>query len=369
MIWNREQFLSHMTFRYTGREIMGLLFGPLVGLEDRWKCEGAIPSELDLSAFGLDSLLTQSCRCITGVFNDLKPRVLEDTREYRITIDNMGRKCKLMKGKATIPLPMEYPVKTMEDWLSIKHWYTFDERRVDCEWLRKLKRHQQEGTLITASIPGGFDEPRQLMGEEGLCLAYYDQPEVIKDIMDTLTDTALKTFDMVTDFIIIDNLCVHEDMAGKSGSLIGPSLIREYVVPYYKAVWDELKSQGSTLFSQDSDGNMNSVIDVFLDAGINVMYPFEPAAGMDMVKTRKKYGARLGIKGGIDKYALLRNKADILSELEYKICDATKEGGTVFALDHCIPNGVSLENFWYFVIKSKEMLGLPAPQTSPFVRL
>ena len=67
------------------------------------------------------------------------------------------------------------------------------------------------------------------------------------------------------------------------------------------------------------------------------MYPLEPAAGMDMVAARKKYGSRLGIKGGIDKFVLRRSKNDIIRELEYKICDETKGGGTVFALDHLYP--------------------------------
>jgi len=35
------------------------------------------------------------------------------------------------------------------------------------------------------------------------------------------------------------------------------------------------------------------VIDSFLEAGVNCMHPMEPAAGMDIVKVREKYGAAL----------------------------------------------------------------------------
>lgn len=45
--------------------------------------------------------------------------------------------------------------------------------------LQRLKKLQQEGWLILFPIPGGFDEPRQLMGEEELCIACYEQPELI----------------------------------------------------------------------------------------------------------------------------------------------------------------------------------------------
>ncbi len=167
----------------------------------------------------------------------------------------------------------------------------------------------------------------------------------------------------------IDDLAVHEDMAGKSGPLIGPGQIREFITPYYLKIWNEVRRNGGKLFSQDSDGNMNAVIDAFLEAGVNVMYPFEPGSGMDMVAARKKYGKRLAIKGGIDKYALRGSKDDIRRELEYKLCDTMQGGGAVFALDHRIPNGVPIENYRYYVRLARELLGLPAASESPFVRM
>lgn len=33
----------------------------------------------------------------------------------------------------------------------------------------------------------GFDELRQLMGEESLCLACYEEPEMIEDMLDTIS--------------------------------------------------------------------------------------------------------------------------------------------------------------------------------------
>ncbi len=92
---------------------------------------------------------------------------------------------------------------------------------------------------------------------------------------------------------------------------------------------------------EDNPGySINSVIDSFLDCGITTFNPFEPMAGMDMVKTKKKYGRIFSIKGGIDKTALLRGREEIRRELEYKICNETLRGGTVFGLDHRIPNNV-----------------------------
>jgi uroporphyrinogen decarboxylase len=145
-------------------------------------------------------------------------------------------------------------------------------------------------------------------------------------------------------------------MAGKSGPLAGPSQIQEFIRPYYRKVWDLLQERGARIFDQDSDGDMNNVIDAFLDAGLNSMHPMEPASNMDIVKVREKYGRRLAFYGGIDKYALRGSKQDILKELEYKVPPMLKTGGCVLALDHRIPNGTPLENYRFYVKTMWEMI-------------
>lgn len=358
MIWNRERYIAHCQHEYTGREMFCELFGPLKMLEDEWRRSGATEKEINLTAFDWDYVLKARIACKIGAKTGRGTVVLEDTPEYTISMDNMGRKMKLIKQSATLPLPLDHPVKTMDDWLKIKHWYTFREERIDREEVLKQKELYAKGYLTEVKIPGGFDEPRQLLGEEALCYAYYDEPEMIEDMLATMTDTAIKTIERVGAIVPIDSIFVHEDLAGKSGPLVGPNLVKEFIAPYYQKVWECAQAYGATIFSQDSDGDMRSVIDAFLECGVNCFFPCEPAAGMDIVELRKKYGKRMHIKGGVDKFALLKGKEAIRAELEYKMSDSMLGGGTIFSLDHRIPNGVSLEDYKYYVNLGREILGL-----------
>jgi uroporphyrinogen-III decarboxylase len=182
--------------------------------------------------------------------------------------------------------------------------------------------------------------------------------------------TALRVLEIASQRVRIDQLSVHEDMAGKGGPLVGPAVIEEFVGPYYRKVWDMLASRGAKLFAQDSDGNMEPIIPAFLDAGVNVMFPMEPGAGMDMVDVRRRYGKRLAMVGGLDKFALLKGRDVIRAELEYKMQAPMQEGGVVFGADHRIPEDVKLEDFWYYVRTAREMLDLdPYPRPSPWRRL
>ena len=356
----RDEFLDHMTFSTNSRPLFTEIFGPLIGLKDEWLDQGASEQELDFSAFPFRTEQRGSVPVSTGWIGGHAEVVLEVSEEYVISRDAMGRRMKLMKGMATLPLPMDHPVQNMDDWIKIKSHYEFSESRFENDWQEAALNHREEGRVVTVSIPGGFDEPRQLMGEEGLCLAYYEQPELIHDMLTTIGDTALQVLDHVSAKVQIDMLSVHEDMAGKSGPLAGPIQVKEFIHPYYRKIWNMLQNRGTRLFDQDSDGDMNPVIDDFLDAGVNVMHPMEVAAGMDVVAVREKYGSRLAFYGGLDKHVIRRSKEEILAELEYKIPPLVRSGGCVLALDHRIPNGTPLENYRFYIEKSWEILNREA---------
>ncbi|MGI6207195.1 MAG: uroporphyrinogen decarboxylase family protein [Anaerolineae bacterium] len=352
----REEYLDYMTFRENRRPLFTEIFGPLLGLKEEWAAQGATPEELDLSAFRYRRPANGVLPIPLGWLHPYEEEILEETDDFVIARDHYGRLVKLSKKAATLALPLEHPVRNMDDWLAIKHQYQYSPARLAEDWEGAARAHLAAGRVVTVGIPGGFDEPRQLMGEEALALAYYDQPELVHDILNTIAETAVQVLDQVSRTVPVDQLMVHEDMAGRSGPLAGPSQIREFIVPYYRRVWEVLESRGARVFGQDSDGNMNPVIDAFLESGLNFMYPMEPAAGMDIVALRQQYGQRLAFMGGIDKHVLRGTKEEITAELEYKIPPMVRTGGCILGLDHRIPNGTPLENYRFYVSKAWEIM-------------
>ena len=356
MAVRREEYLDFMTFQANQRPLFTEIFGPIIGLKEEWEEQGATPEELDFSAFRYCAPANGGVPVSTGWMGGSKREILEETEEILISRDAMGRTMQLYKKVATIPLPLDFPVKTMDDWLKLKTHYEFSEARLAADWETAAKRHRDEGRVVTVGIPGGFDQPRQLMGEEGLCVAFYDQAELVHDILDTIGSTAEKVLDRVSATVRIDQLSVHEDMAGKSGPLAGPKQIEEFIAPYYRRIWNMLQDRGARLFDQDSDGDMNAVIPAFMAAGVNVMHPMEPAANMDIVQSRETYGTSLAFCGGIDKHVLRRSKEEIVAELEYKVPPMVRTGGCMLGLDHRIPNGTPLENYRFYISKMWEIL-------------
>jgi hypothetical protein len=352
----REEYLDYMTFQANARPLFTEIFGPIVGLKEEWAAQGATPEELDMSAFRYRRAMAGYVPVNTGWMGGQEEEILEETDEHILARDYMGRTVKLCKGAASLALPLDYPVKTMDDWLRLKPHFAFSEERFGADWERVAREHAEAGRVVAVSIPGGYDTPRQLMGDAAACVAYYDHPELMHDILQTLGDTAVRVLDRVSAAVQIDQLSVHEDMAGKSGPLAGPRQVDEFIAPYYRRVWDMLRDRGARLFDQDSDGDMNAVIPHFLDAGINVMHPIEPAANMEPVAIRERYGTRLAMVGGLDKHVLRRSRDEIVAELERKLPPLIRTGGIVFGLDHRIPNGTPLAGYRFYVEKVWEIL-------------
>jgi uroporphyrinogen-III decarboxylase len=359
MKYSREEYIELMTFGEARRPMFVELFGPMVGLEKEWLAQGATPDEIALTAFDWDYVPVVQCGGNTGLFGGKETVTLEETEDTLIQRDALGRTMKLFKNVATIPLPLDFPVRDMDTWLAVKPLFTYHPRRVDAEALRRAREEQAKGSLVVAYIPGGFDIPRELMGEVLTCTGFYEQPELLHDIIQTLKETSLRVLERVTDEIVIDQLSVHEDLAGKSGPLIGPRQFEEFVRPYFREVWDLVSTRGTKIFDMDSDGYMTPLLDNLLASGLNSMHPMEPAAGMDIVALRKKYGKRLAIRGGIDKHVLRQSKEAIRKELEYKIPPLKQSGGIAFGVDHRIPNGTPIDHYRYYVDYGRELLGLP----------
>jgi len=243
----------------------------------------------------------------------------------------------------SMPEHIEYPVKTREDWNALKPRFApGDEGRFPAGWSR---------------APSLFGFVRELIGPERTLYAFYDEPELVHDIMETQTELVLSLLPRVIKDAPLSGVFFWEDMCYRSGPLISPAMFRRFMLPRYKRITERARSLGVDIIFVDSDGDVSELIDLWLEAGINGVYPMEVAAGMDVAKLRTKYGRDLLMTGGIDKRVLARDHKAIDVELEAKV-PLVEKGGYIPHIDHAIPHDVPYENFLYYWQKKMDMLGI-----------
>ena len=107
-----------------------------------------------------------------------------------------------------------------------------------------------------------------------------------------------------------------------------------------------------------TSGNVEQLVPLWLEVGINFIWPFEVAAGNDAVAMRKEYGKDLIIGGTIDKRALAKDKEAIREEVMSKVPFLLAQGGYFPSVDHLVPPDIPFENYCYFINTMREVAGL-----------
>jgi uroporphyrinogen decarboxylase len=191
---------------------------------------------------------------------------------------------------------------------------------------------------------GFFGSLRNMMGLEGLCRAFYDDPDLVERMMEERAEAVIRITEEVMKHTRIDVFWYWEDMAYNHASLVDPKMYRRFALKHYRRVNDWLRSKGIRHIGLDSDGNISELIPIWVDSGITHLWPFEVQSGMDVLAVRKTYGKGLALMGGIDKRAMTRGHQEIHREID-RVMPLVEEGGYIPELDHSVPPNVSWPNF------------------------
>lgn len=361
---NRERIIRTLQGKPVDRAPYFMYMGIWSETEERWKKEGLAPGQSWDAEFGFDAGFRGVTEYWTpgnvnlGFCPWFEAEILEDRGETVIARDIFGIVKEDRKDGSCVARYIEHPVKTAEDWKKIKaeRLNPEDPRRFPENWEALAEAYNQgDHFLIMGDYPYGlFGACRDLMGVEEFLVSFYTQPELIKDIMDSLTDFWIAIYRKICKKVKID--CVHmwEDMSGHQGSLISPAMVREYMLPNYKKIKAFCVEQEIPFFSVDTDGNVNELLPLFIEAGVNLMWPFEAAAGCDVLEYRKNF-PEFGMMGGIDKRKIADGKEAIDAELE-KVRVMLQYGRYIPALDHAAHPQISWEDFRYYASKLREII-------------
>lgn len=323
----------------------------------RWQEEG-MPKDVHFNEyFGFDRY--ESAPINLGFVPPLETETESETDEYKIVRDELGGRTKVWKDK-TIGMPqwLDYPLKDRASWEKIKERLNPDSQcRYPLYW-EDLKRCWKDRDY-PLGIHGGsyYGWLRNWTGVEHLSLLYYDDPELVHEMTDYIADFVLKTISRAVEEVEFDYALFWEDMAHKTGSLLSPDLFREFMLPNYKRVSAFLHEHGIHIQLVDSDGNVDELIPLWLEAGLTGEYPNEVAAGCDILAYREQYGKDLILIGGIDKRALRTTKEAVEEEVMSKVPRLLEQGGYVPFVDHAVPPDVPLENFQYYLQLVREIQG------------
>jgi hypothetical protein len=127
--------------------------------------------------------------------------------------------------------------------------------------------------------------------------------------------------------------------------------------PKYRRITELLKSHGVKFVSLDCDGKIDDLLPVWLENGVNIMFPIEVGTWQASIQPwREKYGRELRGVGGVNKYIFAGDYAGIDKEIE-RLRPLVAVGGYIPCPDHALPSDARWENVQYYCERMRKVFG------------
>jgi hypothetical protein len=192
------------------------------------------------------------------------------------------------------------------------------------------------GGITAFTIIGGM--------ETGLIL-YALKPEVII----AANEKSVKIQNFLDKFYIRkgqDGVLLEQDMAGTKGPFISPEIFRACCLPFLKERVKNIKNYLPYIFLHNC-GNNIPLMDMFIEAGIDVYQSLQTNAGMDIEFLTKRYGDKIIFWGGISTEILISGTMEDVRKNVKDLIEKFKKKKLRFIMgpSHSIAYGVKYDNF------------------------
>ncbi|MFZ4694427.1 MAG: hypothetical protein ACOYMV_04795 [Verrucomicrobiia bacterium] len=275
-------------------------------------------------------------------------------------------------GTVSIPAEIKHTLVDRKSWEEHYKWrLQWSEERVRKNGVRvndrvlpfdegglEFLKNGERDYLYGISCGSLYGRIRNILGVEGACYLQSDDEELFDEIIQTYADLCYRGVEWVLKSgVKFDTAHFWEDICFKSGPLITPAVFREKIGPHYKRITDLLKKYGIEIVSLDSDGKIDALVPIWLENGVNTMFPIEVGTwDASIAPWREKYGKGLLGVGGMNKVAFTRNRAAVDAEVE-RMKPLVALGGFIPCPDHRISPDAEWDLVRYYCDRMRSTFG------------
>jgi uroporphyrinogen decarboxylase len=213
------------------------------------------------------------------------------------------------------------------------------------EGLREEVKSVYERTdyaLVADPIFGGiFECAWWLRGFEKFNVDMYKNPDFAEALLDKVLALYMEFYrrylDEVGDYVQVVEL--GDDVGAQNGPIMSPGLLRKYIKPRWKKLYDLIHSKTKAKIFHHSCGSIYPFITDLIEVGVDILNPLQPlAANMEIGRIKEQFGDKLTLHGGVDiqRVLPLGTPTDVVEEVKRVIRLAAKNGGYILAGAHNI---------------------------------
>ena len=207
---------------------------------------------------------------------------------------------------------------------------------------RLIKKYKGERAIImmTRDVWGN---PRDLFGYVELFVKCHDAPDVVEALVEKVVDHSIALIHIAAE-LGVEVVMSNDDIADNRRTLISLETFDSVFLPHFRRFSKAVRDCGMYHWKH-TDGNISTVLERFVDAGIHGIDPVDPIAGMTLKSFKEQWGDKIAIKGNMDQAYLLMTgtEAQVREAVKQCIRDAGQGGGYVCSSSNIIHEGVRPE--------------------------
>ncbi len=197
------------------------------------------------------------------------------------------------------PTPGRHILENITEWREVVKFPDLDTFDWESDARMQLKDFDPDNQFLSAIVFNGhFERLHALMGFENACMAFYLEPEALKEFFNALTEHKLKYLECMKKYYNPDLVGVHDDWGNNTNMFFSPDLWREFIKPEVEKVIIRTHELGM-FYEQHSCGMVQPIIGDLVELGSDSIHPLQ-APMNNVAEVKKEFGSRLIIRGGVD---------------------------------------------------------------------
>ena len=201
----------------------------------------------------------------------------------------------------------------------------------DSAWETAIKEAEEvdkEDQFVAPMIaPGIFERLHYFMVMEDSMINFYEEPELMADLIKYITDWELQYAETLCDHLHPDALFHHDDWGSQISTFISPDMIEEFFLDAYKQLYGYYKSHVEELIVHNSDSYAATLVPYMIDMGIDIWQGVMTTNNIP--ELIQKYGGQITFMGGIDS-AKVDHPGWTREEVKQEVRKACETCGTKF---------------------------------------
>jgi uroporphyrinogen decarboxylase len=220
----------------------------------------------------------------------------------------------------------------------------------DEEWrydrLREVVKRYKGERAIIAQVYDGFNILHEsILTHFEFFSAMINNPDIVDQLTDIVGNYNLRYIKNCIE-VGADVIFVSGDYAMTHGPMVSREHTARFLTPMLKKMVDTAHSLNKPLMKH-SDGNIDKIIDLIVETGIDGLHPIDVIAGMDIAKVKAEYGDKVCIMGNVNVGPTLCSGT--VREVRQEVKDCIKKagigGGYICSSSNIIHSGVKPENY------------------------